>query len=88
MSQKYVSGQLTVFGPVRSPRLPWRDRQRERRSRERWQEAVRVARTPIVHTATDENCPTHVVVSHGYGVAHAFEASDETCNRTDGENHA
>jgi hypothetical protein len=50
------------------PYLAWRHRLVEQRLREQWQEAVRLARQPIIHTATDENCPTHVVVAHGYGV--------------------
>lgn len=29
MNGKFVSGQYTVFGPVRSPRLPWRARAHE-----------------------------------------------------------
>lgn len=49
--------------------LPWRSRQVALHAFQAWQEAVRAGAEPIIHTATDENCPTHLVVSHGYGVA-------------------
>ena len=57
MSQKYVTGLHTVFGIRMAPRLPWRDRQHERRLHAAWQQAAREAHMPIVYTATDENAP-------------------------------
>lgn len=41
----------------RGPYMPWRRRLRERQLREAWQQAARLANTPIVHLATDENTP-------------------------------
>lgn len=39
------------------PYLPWRSRMVAARLRQQWREAAQIALTPIVHTATDENCP-------------------------------
>jgi hypothetical protein len=57
MRGRYIQGQPTVFGMVLPARGRWRHHQTERRLHAAWQEAARLARTPIIYTATDENCP-------------------------------
>lgn len=37
--------------------LPWRRRAEAQRLRAAWLEAARIAGTPIIYLATDENCP-------------------------------
>ena len=57
MRGRYIQAQPTVFGMVTPGRIRWRHHRTERRLHAAWQEAARLARTPIIYTATDENLP-------------------------------
>ena len=52
--------------PTRYP--AWRRRAAAKVARDAWRESARLACQPIIYTATDENCPTRVVVAHASGV--------------------